>query len=423
MASNAKAPPFTLAAIEALHAGKLHDPQTPGLMIEALSSVAIRAAPGLYRSPVRLTLGRFPARSLAEARAWAAALNDAVESGVDPRVAKRAEEERMRVEEIRNTLTVARAHEMYMAAVGEGRASRAKRKNKPRTVFDKLHIYNCDIAPVLGNKSIYLVTERKLIDLVLAKGKVAKVRANRLAAELKVFFGWASSLRGLEVGLEANPAIRLGDLRFPEAPRSRKLSLEEIGWFLRAVAEEDDVLRRGLLVCLLTAVRISEMIGARRLEIAEDIWTIPPERTKNHLAHTIALGPWAKSPMTSRTEWIFPATRVDGPRKWGWYQARNRVLARMSEYAGKEIEAFNPHDFRRTARSNTKRMRVDFETAEAVLNHAKAGLERIYDGYELEDEKAAWFLAWENEIANIAQQVGAANELGVPCSSDQRSTC
>ncbi len=111
---------------------------------------------------------------------------------------------------------------------------------------------------------------------------------------------------------------------------------------------------------------------------------------------------------------MFPAIKVDGPRKTGWYKARDRVLARMEEVAGRPIERFTPHDFRRTARSNTKRMRVDFETAEAMLNHVKTGLERIYDGYELEDEKVAWFLAWENEIAGIARRAGVAEALGIP---------
>jgi hypothetical protein len=32
---------------------------------------------------------------------------------------------------------------------------------------------------------------------------------NRLTAELKVFFSWATSLRGLEVGLESDPSRRL----------------------------------------------------------------------------------------------------------------------------------------------------------------------------------------------------------------------
>jgi len=76
-----------------------------------------------------------------------------------------------------------------MAAVREGRASRAKRPNSPRTVKDKLAIYNRDIAPKLAKRSIYDITEADLIRVVEAKGKIAKVRANRLAAELKVFFG------------------------------------------------------------------------------------------------------------------------------------------------------------------------------------------------------------------------------------------
>lgn len=54
-----------------------------------------------------------------------------------------------------------------------------------------------------------------------------------------------------------------------------------------------------------------------------------------------------------------------------WYKARDLVLARMSELAGKPIERFTPHDFRRTVRSNTKRLHVVFETAESVLNHLK----------------------------------------------------
>jgi hypothetical protein len=86
----------------------------------------------------------------------------------------------------------------------------------------------------------------------------------------------------------------------------------------------------------------------------------------------------------------------------------------MSQLAGRTIEHWTPHDLRRTARSNTKRLKFDFETAEAMLNHAKQGLERIYDSYDLEDEKRAWFLAWENEIALIARSVGVAVALGVP---------
>ena len=119
--------------------------------------------------------------------------------------------------------------------------------------------------------------------------------------------------------------------------------------------------------------------------------------------------------MQSDDEWVFPAETKSGPRNNSiWYKARDRVQARMSEIAGHPIERFTPHDFRRTARSNTKRLKVDFETAEAMMNHLRSGMERIYDHYEMEEEKAAWFLTWENEVIDIAEQAGVAFALGVP---------
>jgi hypothetical protein len=404
---------FTPASLDALSQGNIRDPLTPGLAIEVLPSGKkvwkySRRISGSGQL-VRASLGLFPLHSIAEARQWAARLNEKVEAGIDPREALRAELER-------SGMTVARAHELYMEAVHEGRASRAKRKNKPRTIADKAETYNRDIAPTLAHKSIYEVTERDLINLVIGKGKKAKVRANRLAAELKVFFGWTASLRGLEIGLEVDPARRLGDLKFPETPRRRKLSLEEIEWFLKAVAEEERHFQRGMLLWLLTAARISEVGQAKRSELVDGIWTIPADRAKNSSAHSIALGPWGRSLMATDSDWVFPAvTNADRPlNRSVWYKARDRVLARMCELAGKPVDRFTPHDLRRTARSNTKRLNVDFETAEAMLNHLKTGLERIYDGYELEDEKAAWFLKWENEIIRIARRAQVADKLGIP---------
>jgi len=85
----------------------------------------------------------------------------------------------------------------------------------------------------------------------------------------------------------------------------------------------------------------------------------------------------------------------------------------MAQIAGQPIERFTPHDFRRTTRSNTKRLNVDFDTAEAMLNHVKTGLERTYDRYDLEDEKRVAFLRWEEEVAAIADQKGVAGLLGL----------
>lgn len=285
---------------------------------------------------------------------------------------------------------------------------------KPLTIVAKLRIYRRDIAPVLGNKAIHAVTEDDLLDLVDAKGLTAKVGANRLASELRVFFGWASSPRGRAVRLSADPARRLGDLHHPEKARSRILSLKEIGWLVQALSEEAPPVRKALLLCLLTAARISEVVRAPTQEVQNGVWIIPPERTKNSHMHRIPLGRWARSLIDLEGEWIIPAARSNGPRVFGWDHARARVRRRMEGIAGQPIARFTSHDFRRTARSNTKRLGVDYETAEAMLNHVKRGLELTYDRYELEDEKREWFDRWEREIARIACQAGVADALGVP---------
>lgn len=408
----AKSISFTPATLDALKNGHLQDPLTPGLMIEVMKSgkKSWRFRRKVARKLVTISVfgGRYPTTSIAAARQWARDLNDQVEAGIDPRASQREAEKR-------SGMTVAKAHAIYMIAVEEGRSSRARRPNKPRTIKDKRKIFMCDIAPKLGRRCIYDVTERDLIRLVQAKGKTAQVRANRLAAELKVFFGWAASLRGLDVGLESDPSKRLNDLRFPEKPRTRKLSLLEIEWFLKALVGEKREFQRGMLLWLLTAARISEVGGARSDEVVAGVWTIPVSRSKNSSAHSIALGPWGRALIASDDEWVFPAPRKGGPRNESiWYKARDRVLARMAVIAGHPIERFTPHDLRRTVRSNTKRLKVDFETAEAMLNHLRSGMERIYDGYEHEEEKAAWFLKWEQEIAGIAKRIGVARQLGLP---------
>jgi integrase len=415
----AKEKPFTPATLDVLSSGRMRDPETPGLALEVLRSGKKH---WLYRRRVAksqkivcLVLGRYPAYSIAAAREWAGELNLQVERGANPAA-------EMRAENARAAMTVARAHGLYMHAVREGRASRAKRKNKPRTISDKLELYNRDIAPALASRCIYDVTERDLILLVEAKGRRAKIRANRLAAELKVFFGWAASLRGTEVGLEIDPSRRLSDLKFPEASRTRRLSLDEIELFLKALVGEERHFQRGMLLWLLTAARFSEVIKARRDELVGDVWVIDAPRVKNSVEHRIALGPWGRSLMLTNSDWVFPADRVDGPRTQGWYKARDRVRARMEELAGRPIDRFTPHDFRRTARSNTKRLDVDVETAEAMLNHLKTPLQRTYDQYELEDEKRAWFLKWEQEIVRLAFKAGVTEALGVPPEALSRSS-
>lgn len=98
----------------------------------------------------------------------------------------------------------------------------------------------------------------------------------------------------------------------------------------------------------------------------------------------------------------------------GWYKVLARIKKRMEEIAQRKISHFTYHDLRRTLRSNTKRLKIDFEVAEAMLNHKKKGLEEIYDGYDLFDEKRDGYARWESFLVGLAARANVAEALSIP---------
>lgn len=108
---------FTPATLDGHFCVHIFDPETPGLSIQMLPSGRKswhfrRRLPG-SGAVIKARFGFYPARSIADAREWARSLNEQVEAGNDPRQARREEE-------ARTSMTVDRAHELYMV----GRAGR-----------------------------------------------------------------------------------------------------------------------------------------------------------------------------------------------------------------------------------------------------------------------------------------------------------
>lgn len=404
---------FTPTMIEALRVGQAGDARTPGLYIEVHSNRGAisriwkfrrRIARDGGKSAYKATLGAYPTYSIAEARDWAATLNDSAERGIDPNKVVR--------EERAAHMTVADAHALYMASVRAGE----RRKLKPRSILGKEQIWSCDMERQIGDRILQEVSDDDLWSLILKKGKVAPIRANRLAAELKVFMKWCAGRPGKEAGvvLKVNPSLSLEANYFPSKPRARHLSHAELGWLLQALAEEKRIYQRAVLLLLLSGCRKEEVLGAPANEVHDGVWSIPPERTKNSQTHRIPLSPWGRSLAATNNRWLIPSSRKDGPMLAGWYKVLARIKKRMEALAGRQVPHFTYHDLRRTLRSNTKRMKIEYETAEAMLNHKKKGLDEIYDGYDLFDEKRDGFARWEAFLVGLAVRANVAEALSIP---------
>lgn len=224
--------------------------------------------------------------------------------------------------------------------------------------------------------------------------------------------------------LKEHPAPTLNSNWFATGPKANKryLSVDEIKLLFQALVDEDLVYRRGILLLLLTAARRNELFGARGSEIVDGLWTLPAERSKNGLPNYIALGPWGRRLAQTNHDWLFPSPRVDGPQLYGWFKARDRVHDRMTELAGTKLASWHFHDLRRTFRSHSRRLGIDRDIAELMLNHKKKGLDGIYDQNEELELRRKGFMAWEGFLLNVAQTAGVAVPLNCCPEEDSKNT-
>ncbi len=213
------------------------------------------------------------------------------------------------------------------------------------------------------------------------------------------------------IALKGHPAPTLNSNWFASGPKANKrfLSVDEIKWLFQALVNEELVYRRGILLLLLTTARRNELFGARTSEIVDGLLTLPAERSKNGLPNYIAFGPWGRRLAQTNHDWLFPTPRVEVPQLYGWFKARDRAHARMNELAGGAVASWHFHDLRRTFRSHSRRLGIDRDIAELMLNHKKkdwtASTIRMrswnFDGKALRPASSFWSklrepLAWLN---------------------------
>ena len=402
---------FTPASIDSLREGKRYDPQIPGLYIQVVGKgrKVWRYRRRVMKSHTIVTaqLGYFPAFAIPAARKWAVAFNEAVERGEDPRVALRAEASRQ-------AMTVEKAHGLYMAAMRRG----DRKRLKPRTIKDKEVMFSRDVEPRLGSILLDALTEDDCWDAVYDKAEASKVRANKMAGELSCFLKWCAGREGQMAGIKlaAHPAPTLNSNWFDTGPKAnqRFLSDDEIKWLFQALVPESLAYRRGFVLLLLTAARRNELFGAPAAEVVSGIWTLPEERSKNGEANVVALSPWGLSLAQTKRLWLFSSPRVDGPQLSGWFKVRDRVHGRMEKLAGHSIPSWHFHDFRRTFRSNARKLGIDRDIAELMLNHKRKGIEGVYDKNAQLDLRADGFRRWEEFLLSLAECTSTAEALMCP---------
>lgn len=258
-----------------------------------------------------------------------------------------------------------------------------------------------DIIPSLGDKPLDQIGKRDVmeaLDKIVDRG--SPVMANRVGALIREIFGFA-----VENGyLEINPFPRVNKKMIGgvEKSRERILSIDEIKRFWHGLDDTNiaDSTKIALKLLLVTGQRRSEVCALQKSHIDNDIWTIPPELSKNgkkHIVHLSKLATDLITQVTSDAEYLFP--NVKDENKPIGEDTVTRAISRAWDKLANE--KFTVHDLRRTAASHIASLGYPPYVVEKILNHQLKGVMAVYNREEYLPERREALLAWSDYISDI----------------------
>ncbi len=354
------------------------------------------------KKPQRLTLGRHPALSVAQARK---ALTDAAllkDNGINPIQHKKDQEAKAKAKKQREIQTVEwLVNDFYQRYI-------LKNRKAPEQIRQQKE---ADIIPLLGDMKIQDISTRditKALETIVDRG--SPIHANKVLRTIKQMFNYAVS-KGL---LKYNPAIAIDAKTIGgiETPRDRYLSYDEIK-ALWSYLDDTEKHRThpatilGLKILLLTGVRTGSLIKAEWQEVDFNacLWTIPPEHLK--LKKSEARKPH-KVHLTDFVKGLFMQLRdlTDSqyiiPHKDGDKPANSKLFSRVINRSRGNIEGitenFNVHDFRTTFSTSLAELGISPHITELALGHKLPKIMATYNKFEYLDERKEALTIWSDKI-------------------------
>lgn len=346
----------------------------------------------------RLSLGRYPTLSLADARAEATGRQAGImRDGADPAAEKK---------KVDQAITVLDMAEVYLA--------KHARINKRSWRKDEA-ILEQDILPIIGKLSPREVERphiEKILDRVAARGTTTQ--QNRVFEIVRGLFNWATGLY-----VDVPPTFRMKK-RIKEQPRERNLSSNELRSIWESI-EANQIGKNGkpailtepvsiaLRLLLVTGQRVSEVSQAAKdeVDLSEMVWTIPGHRAKNGRSHRVPLSSLAARlagrawELSGNSSFLFPSPvrtmRGESGEAPIGSTSLNYALRKALRRVG--IIDVRPHDFRESVATGMMFLGVPEAHVGAVLNHVRPTVTaRHYARHSFEREKRQALEIWAKHL-------------------------
>jgi len=335
-----------------------------------------------------ISLGSFPRVGVAEARRKAGELADQISHGETP-VTRRGEIAAAKEAE-KQTITFSD----FAKRIVESKQPEWKNAKHAQQWSNTLKQY---AFPLIGQKALADITTDDILKILTPIWQTKTETATRLRGRIERVLA-AATIKGLRQGV--NPAQWRGhlDCLLPQAKKLKKVKhhpampYQEIPQFIELLQGRDGTAALALEFCILTAARTSEVLLARRSEIAGDVWTVPAERMKAGKEH--------KVPLCSRTnQLITKAIELDADSqyvfsKMGKPMSNMALLALLKRMGRDEVTT---HGFRSTFRDwVSEETEHSPEVAEMALAHTIANrVEAAYRRGDLMEKRRVLLDDWE----------------------------
>jgi integrase len=312
----------------------------------------------------RLTIGSYPAWSVAAARNRAKELRREVDAGGDPLVARAPAEP---------SKTVGDVLDLFMKRYAP---EKLRRPDHYADAFDRL------VKPAIGKIAITDLRRRNIVEMLDAiEDNNGAVMATRALSYLRSALNWHAT-RDDEFTV---PIVR-GMARSSSSARAGHRTHDD-GEVRTLWGVFGQVGNFGLAcrIMLLTACRRQEVTGMMWSELDGDTWTIPAARYKTARDHVVPLPATARAIIDAQPQTgalIFPGKGGAALSRGGNHKARIDKLA-------PGLTPWTVHDLRRTARPLMSRAGVRPDISERVLGHVIPGIGGVYDRFSYLGEKAA----------------------------------
>jgi integrase len=334
----------------------------------------------------RLTLGVYPAVSLADARKKADVAFGQLAADIDPAASKDA---------ARHSRTFGELVETYLAYIKPTKTRQARL----RTWREIERLLNKDLLPALRLWKLADLRQRDIWAVIEPLTERKKgVIANHALSLLKTMCDFA-----VEHSLmEFNPCARI---RQPVKVERRERFLSDIEiralWF--ALDKKPQLISDILRTQLLTGQRIGEVMSMswQDVDLSAGWWTIPAERAKNGHTHRVPLSQPASTilgrrKIASKSPWVFPAPK-DAERFVQMPTLHKHVLAL------RPVVNFRTHDLRKTVATSLSQAGGSRVLLKRILNHRDREVTARYDLHSYDREAKNALETWGGRLDDIVK--------------------